>query len=339
MRPTQLALSLGLVLATLGLPTGGAAQPIPTSKAAPVDDAARLYQEGNDLYKKKDYPGAEAKYVAAWALAKTFDVAANLGLVELELKKYREAAEYLAFSLRNAPPSAKPAQRDSTRQALEEAKKHLCTVRLALSPPGAMLTVDGQTVAPEMAAAELFVLPGKRTIAATHPDREPASTSLEAAAGTTADATLTLKEKAKIDALPLPTATATAPPPTRSALPIFVLGGAAVVALGVGVGLNVSAASDDGKVRTTSEEILGKKGSCVPGATNFDARCPALESQARSAQTLSGASVGLMVGAGVLAGGALVYWLLPGAAPVRFGAAVVPENGRVAGAMSVTGKF
>ncbi|KYF82950.1 hypothetical protein BE11_45625 [Sorangium cellulosum] len=50
---------------------------------------------------------AELKYLKAWAVVRSFDIAANLGEVQLQLKKPRSAATFLAFALRTAPPSTK----------------------------------------------------------------------------------------------------------------------------------------------------------------------------------------------------------------------------------------
>ena len=45
--------------------------------------------------------------LGAWRKKPTYDVAANLGSVELRLGKVRDAAEHLAFSVREYPPSGR----------------------------------------------------------------------------------------------------------------------------------------------------------------------------------------------------------------------------------------
>lgn len=217
-----------------------AAQPAGSTKAGAdaktgAEDPQRLYQQGVEAYKRGDVRGAEPLFLKAWALAKTYDVAANLGVVELELKKYREAAELLAFSARNATPSVKPAQRDSTRQALEEAKKHLLTVRVSVNVDGAALSVDGVAVAAELRGPELFLTPGKHVIEATAEKHEPAKASVDGSEGSSVEVTLALKEKVEVPVVPTATATATVtPPPAPSLVPAYVALGAGVAGLVVG---------------------------------------------------------------------------------------------------------
>ena len=344
MRHTTLVLTLALTSAVLAHPRGTYAQPVGSAKAVSGEDAQRFYQEGNEAYRKGDMKAAETAFLKAWASARTFDVAANLGLVELEQKKYREAAEHLAFSLRTAPPSSKAAQRESTKQSLEEAKKHVVTLRVSVNVSGFRLSVDGQSVAPDVVEPELFVTPGKHVIEATYPDHEPARANVDGAAGSALDVKLELKPKEKVVETPVPTATATSsasatPPAQRSAIPLFVLGAGAVVAAGVGVGLNLVAADGDSASKRTADAIRAAKGSCVPNAGNFDSRCPGLEGQSRNAQTLSGVSVGVLAGAGALAAGAVIYALLPGTMRWRVNAVVVPEGERVSGAINFGGRF
>ena len=91
----------------------------PVAGASPGDDDATsqrladLYKRANALYGQKSLAEAEGLYLEAWNLKKTYDVACNLGALELDLGKLREAAEHLAFALREFPAGEKAAARES----------------------------------------------------------------------------------------------------------------------------------------------------------------------------------------------------------------------------------
>src|SRR5688572_17441641 len=65
--------------------------------------AEELSRKGRELFVAQDYAGAYEAQLAAWQLKKSFDIAANLGQVELKLAKHRDAAEHLAYALDHFP--------------------------------------------------------------------------------------------------------------------------------------------------------------------------------------------------------------------------------------------
>ena len=107
-RPVHHATLLVIALGTTATWSAIAHAADQAAPAAPVAQAASFYQQGNVEFEKKNWPGAEAAYLKAWAITRTFDVAVNLGEVEFHLGKMRDAVEYLSYSLRTAPPSSKP---------------------------------------------------------------------------------------------------------------------------------------------------------------------------------------------------------------------------------------
>ncbi len=171
MTPTRYLRHAGLVLA---LGASAIASSRPARAAAPVDaeaageQAAKFFRQGNTAFEQKKWPEAETAYLQAWRLARTFDVAANLGEVMLQLHRPREAARYLAFSVRSAPPSAKAPQRERTKHFLEETKKEVGTVVVRVNLPDARVTIDGSPVEPSELPFELFVDAGAHTIVAQH---------------------------------------------------------------------------------------------------------------------------------------------------------------------------
>src|ERR1700679_4224184 len=82
--------------------TGGT----PTPPAIDGDTLARqrqLFDQGTKLLDQKKLDEAELACLAAWKLKKSFDLAGNLGTLEADLKKWRTAAEFLAYALREFP--------------------------------------------------------------------------------------------------------------------------------------------------------------------------------------------------------------------------------------------
>ncbi len=290
--------------------TAKSASAQPSDQGAAADRAASLYRQGNAAFEQKKWPEAEAAYLEAWRLARTFDVASNLGEVELKLGKPREAAVFLAFSLRNAPPSAKAAQRERTRHFLDEATQKIATLRVSANVSSATLTVDGAPVAPEEMGPELFVSPGTHVLAAKADGYVEARTTVEAAAGSSQDVTLTL---------------APVPPPRRSVVPGVVMGSVAGAALVTGLGLFAGGRAKLSTAHDMNAAILGAGHSCVTTAANYDPTCADLYSTASTSNTLQKAGVGLMVGAGAAAVGTVIYFVLrpTGAKPSSTGTLLV----------------
>ena len=61
-------------------PTAAQAQP---PAAAPSDEASELFKKGNEAYKQKKWAEAEKAFEEAFALKQAYDIAGNLGDVEL----------------------------------------------------------------------------------------------------------------------------------------------------------------------------------------------------------------------------------------------------------------
>src|SRR4051812_7384647 len=78
------------------------------SAAAAVEKADELYRQGNEAYKQNRLKDAYGFYREAWNLKQSYDIAGNLGAVELAINLPRDAAEHLIHSLRQFPANGKP---------------------------------------------------------------------------------------------------------------------------------------------------------------------------------------------------------------------------------------
>ena len=161
------------------------------------DDVQRLYMVGDDAFKRLAFTEAEAAFTKAWALSKSFDVAGKLGETKLEMGKYREAAEYMSFALRNALPSTRAKHRERLKNALDRAKEKLATVKLSASVAEAKLSIDGVAIDPIFLGPEIFVDPGKRTFEATASGFAAGKQAVETKAGEIYVVTLMLEPVSK----------------------------------------------------------------------------------------------------------------------------------------------
>ncbi|XXY53944.1 hypothetical protein WME91_22665 [Sorangium sp. So ce269] len=164
--------------------------------------AAQLYREGNLAFDQKRWAEAELLYLKAWALVRSFDIAANLGHVQIRLNKPRSAATFLAFALRTAPPSVKPDQIARMRDFLEEARRQVGTVRLQVTNVAdAEVFVDGERVPEEGVKHDIYVEPGEHRIVIRRAGYEERAIPLVARAGvreTVPVAMKPLEEKAPV---------------------------------------------------------------------------------------------------------------------------------------------
>jgi len=168
-----------------------------------------LFREGNALVAQQKWAEAEAKFLAAWELSPTYDVAANLGHTQYRMRKLRDAAEHLAFAVRHWPLVGKREPRDLAATRLEELRKVLASATVKVNAPGAGVFVDGKRVGTSPIDREVFLDPGARTIEARLAGHEDAKQVVEATGGGKLSVELTLT--ATSAAVPAPVVTTSAP--------------------------------------------------------------------------------------------------------------------------------
>lgn len=315
-----------LAFAQAGSPSGGA------PSAAVVARADALFQEALKFHIAKQYAQAEPGFQAAFELNPTYDVAGNLGYVKYHLGKYREAADLLAFVLRNFPLTAKPNKREHAQKTLDEVRKFIATVTVRVSVAHAEVFVDGKPVGVSPLPYELFLDPGAHVVEAKFEGRDAAKKTIQADKGSMQTVELTLVASAGTpprppgggpDPVPPPDPMhgqngtvppgqpPVAPPQRRSVVPGAVLGSVAGAALVTGIGLFASGRAKDSSLGGLHDAIVQGGHVCVAGAATYDSRCADLLSKASMANTFEKAGVGLMVGAGVAAIGTVIYFVVP----------------------------
>ncbi|WP_438033124.1 PEGA domain-containing protein [Sorangium sp. So ce204] len=363
-------------------PATALAQPAPPAAAVSRDDegrgdnarATQLYREGNEAFKQKRWADAELLYLKAWALVRTFDVAANLGEVQIQLNKARSAATFLAFALRTAPPSTKPEQIARIRHFLDEAKAQVGTLRVRVkNAADAEVLVDGERVPEDAAKHEVYVEPGERTLVIRRAGYEDETLKVVAAPGITETVMPELKPKAaeaalagaagqgpagakapevggatgaaatgeaktKAPAVGMRAGTGAEEP--RSWVPVIALGVASAVGLTVGVTTTVLSTNARASADKDEEALRYANGQCIEPPSDLTQHCRELRHEAKRAEGFGTASVVSYAASGALAIAAAAYALWPRRPPsASHGLRVLPRTHAGGGGVLVVGAW
>jgi tetratricopeptide (TPR) repeat protein len=127
--------------------------------------AIEMYQQANTLYLNQKYDEAYVLYKAAWALRPNYKVAGNLGNCEYDLRRYRDAAEHLAFALRENPEQGIDATRAYFAERQADAKRYIATLQIDVDNAGsADVYVDSQYIGKAPLGHPIYVDPGTHFI-------------------------------------------------------------------------------------------------------------------------------------------------------------------------------
>jgi hypothetical protein len=241
----------------------------PASPASPAPDAA-LDMEARDHYlagaRALDAGRHQEAYpllLEAWNLKKHFLIAVNLGIAELELGRYRDAAEHLAYFQREATGVGAYELRQASLM-LQEARKHIGTVTVQVSEPGAEILVDGESVGTAPLGRELFLEPGERVIEARRAGFATAQAFLDLAEGSTR--VVSLKPQA-LRAVGGDNAETPSPAGDPVVWPAVAAAGLALANIGLGVGFTTAANDRSAAARETGCRAGVSSPACARTAT------------------------------------------------------------------------
>lgn len=271
------------------------------SPAFAEDPADALFREGIEAVNGNKVPLAYEKFKAAWSLRQSFDIAANLGVVEKALGKKRDAAEHFDYALRHFPASNMPQQRAEMETELASLKKELGELRIQ-SATGATIEVNGTAVGTCPLPAPIFVEPGQQIIVAKKPDIGEGRITVIVAVGEGKDIRVELSLSSgggrSDGALPL--------------WPGFLMGGVGLAAAGVGIPLLVLAQGKLSDADKLSEGIVANGGQCVEGNPDAgDPDCRKVQDALDSAGVLNGAGIPLVAVGGALLIAGVVWLVIP----------------------------
>jgi hypothetical protein len=307
----------------------------------------QIYEQAREAIQSGRWEEARSLFQELWNSRRTYDVALQLGQAEYNLKRYRDAAEHLAFGLMLLPPREKAATAERSQQLLNRCKQEVGAIDLRIKNKGADVLVDGQTVAESPLVTEIFVEPGMHSVSVQLGGHHPTSFTIQLAAGETQRRTVELKPLSATTGEPS-TASRDAqtdrpepidsPPalPTHHAswVPVVVGGALALAGISTGLGFQlVRNARHDESQRMRAD----LQGSCAtPTASNADT-CRRLYEIASDYDRYGRVELGSLVlgGAALLGTGAYFLIARPDQAtaatearrgPLRFGADITRDS-------------
>lgn len=337
-----------LVLALAALAASAAITLSTDSRGAdPGKQAEEHYLRGKALLKSGDVRGAYLAYKASFDLKQSYDIAANLGNLELEQGMPRDAAEHLDYALRTVAVNVPEDRVKAIRDLLEKARRLVGAATVKVNVDGAEVLVDGRSIGRSPLPGEIFVDPGKRTIEARLSPYSSAQKSVDIARAVSVPVELTLM-------LPAVVATASAAPSEsappmatsrpvkpKSMIPVGV--GVAAAAAGLGLGLVglVLAESKASRVDVlqstlTQADAQGTRSVCA--ASNPRAECADLDSALVAKGSFRNLAIAGFATAGVAALATVTWVLLPiskapasekKSSPVRASFGAAPSGGSV----------
>lgn len=338
-----------MVLSVLVGAAGASGQPAPKGGGAapaaapdPTAEVKKRFESGLAAASAKNWKKAAEEFGKAYELKPLPQIAGNLGEAELNLGRYRDAAEHLEKFLRE-DSGATPAEKKAAKDWLDQAKRKIVTFEITVAVPGADVLVDGKVVGKSpLPMKGVYVEPGKHTVEARAGEATDEKTDTYEA-GWTRVIKLVPMGPAATAASASAAATGSAPvagepsgPSRRLVIGGAVLTGALLVAGGVFVGL----AASKGFGGWANDPCH------IPNDDVTDDDNP-LECDRRHAEFLDASmfaktSMG-MFGVGVAVGGlTLLYGLgvLSSGGGAKKGAlVVVPVVGASGGGLSVAGQF
>lgn len=253
------------------------------------------FKRCQESYAAKDYDGAYLCYKALWDTKKGPDVAANLGNVEVQIGKYKEAYLHLQYVLDTYPISdpKHPVVMQKTREKQAEAKAHVAVFKVSITPAGATVAVNGVAIGTTPLADPIVVDPGTHKLTATLSGYATLSQDLVGAANSEQALNLEMKRAAQSGGV------------SPAMIGVSIAGGVlALGALGAGIGLHVAAGGKADDRETIAAEI-GDNSTCSD-PNNTDVRCDQVGSLADEENTFSAAGTAMLVVGGVLAAGTIV---------------------------------
>lgn len=168
------------------------AEPPPAARAharpaaaaqSPADEARALFDQGVAAHDRGNLVGAERLFTAAWAFQRSWDIAANLGIVERKLKKHAAAAEHLSFALAALPPSESEGTRAGIAAQLAAVSKEVAKLTIRSDVAGAVVRVGGRIRGTTPLEGPVFEAPGPVRIEVAKDGFEAASKEVSLAAG------------------------------------------------------------------------------------------------------------------------------------------------------------
>lgn len=227
------------------------------------DRADALLKEGIALGNERKWPESRKKLEEAWSLKKSYDIAANLALVEDELGDHAAAATHLEYAIRTFPTSGKPEHRTTLSEQFRMIRAKVGSLRIQLDVEGVSVLVDGIEVGRSPLATEVFVEPGSRVVEARKQGYKPLRRPVTAEPGKSQAFRLELEKDDK---------TVTPPPADEKPVwPTVLLASVGIASLGTGIGLTIGSSLKYDEAEELSQTCTPNPAACrSQGQTAID---------------------------------------------------------------------
>jgi hypothetical protein len=306
------------------------------AEAGDTEARRKVYEQGRAAMAADRWEEGYRLFSGLWQERPSYDVAINLGEIELHLGKFRDAAEHLTFGLRHVPPREKLEVARTAQEGLDLAKQRVGTLKISVEGAQTELRVDGVVVGSSPLDHEVFVDPGShqveadstgsgsviRVVAIGAGQARTVELKFGAArggaapgeAGSAIGSTPTTAQAPVANAAAGTTTVPPSGPPQDTSnvkapnyVPVILTGAATAAGVGLGIAFLAAAKSDDAERRSALARLPGP-GSC--GAGNPSVReCSSISDLADSAATMRAVSY---VSFGVAAAAALgTFFLWP----------------------------
>ncbi|WP_437964582.1 hypothetical protein WMF04_33495 [Sorangium sp. So ce260] len=309
----------------------------PSGAAAARSEADEALARGERARRAGRWEEAEAAYRAAWQADPRPELAGELGLCELALGRFRDAAEHLGESLLY-PETLAPAARRRFSEGLTRAEREVSSATIAVSRPEAEVFIDGRRIGRGQATYFVYLDPGRHEARGRLDGYLDEVYPFEAQRGRESMIGLHLEPKpsppAAAPVAPVRAAAAPVPASGPAAGTVFRVAGLAFAAAGIalGTGFTLAAAARGDEAAAQAEAIRRRGGPAACVYTDYERPCGALRKTNGARDTLETFAWASFIGAGVVGAVAISsFWWAPAprASAVRAVPLATAEGGGV----------
>lgn len=147
---------------------------------------------GVKLYADRNFAAAVAEFQAAYDARPSPNPLLNIALCDKEMFRYPQAIAALETALARHGRGMDPADRKASEEAIQEMRALLGSITVTVTPPNAVLSVDGEEQAAGAAGKPILLGPGTHKVAARAEGYAPAEQSLSVSSGREQAVVLTL---------------------------------------------------------------------------------------------------------------------------------------------------
>ena len=195
------ALSLVLALA-VATPSYAWAAPGKEPTTEEMAEARRRYDRALELTDEGNYDEALVELQRAYAVAPTYRLLYNLGVVSVAVHDYVKAIDYFNRYLIQGGTEVEPARATEVQKQVERLRARIATVRVTVNVPGADVEIDDISVGKAPLDKPIIVNPGRHRVSSSLGGYYPAATVVELASSDNRSISLTLTQQTTAEGKP-----------------------------------------------------------------------------------------------------------------------------------------